>query len=60
MHSKQNYKVQNLGLYGFFFLFLELKYDKSRLQNEQQVAIKYATLNHTLFAMEHFLGYMES
>ena len=28
-HSKQNYKVQNLGLYGFFFPILELKYDKS-------------------------------
>ena len=35
-----------------FFSILELKYDKFRLQNEQQVAIKYATLNHTLFAME--------
>lgn len=43
-----------------FFSILEFKYDKSRLQKEQQVAIKYTTLTHTLFAMERFLGYTES
>ena len=59
-HSKWNCQVQNLGLYGFFFSILEFKYDKSRLQNEQQVAIKYASLTHTLFAMERFLGPTES